>query len=344
MNKKRLLICVQAVDLDDPLMGFFVTWLEEAAKSFERITVLALRVGRYTLPESVTVVPLRANGSHSKIGVICRLLKEVWLRRGAYDAVFVRGDPQYILLAGWLWRLLGKRIVFWYAHWKVRAAAVLASRIAHLTVTSVKTAFEHSAVNAIPIGQNVDHRRFLPRVAPNPGPFQCLAFGSVRPIKRIDYAVLAFLQAEGERAGATLTIVGPRTDAVYEALLKDLAKGHSTIHWDEGVAYDQVPGLLAKYDLTINACPGSLDKVILEAMMSGQVVIASTDGILDWLPERLHWLYAPSLEDLTIAVRRALSLTPEERFALGAELRVLAIEHHSLEGQVQKLAALLEQK
>lgn len=340
----RLLICIQAVDLDDPLMGFFHRWLEEAAKQFSLITVLALRVGRYDLPANVRIIPLRPAGSHSRFAVIQTLIKQAWIRRHDYDAVFVRGDPQYIILATWLWRLLGKRIVFWYAHWKVRASAVWASRLANITVTSVKTAFDHPSVKAIPIGQNVDHRRFVARTAPTASPVRCLAFGSVRPIKRIDLAIKAFLEADGENLGSTLAIVGPRTDKTYEETLKALAQGHPSIQWGEAVAYDQVPALLADYDLTINACPGSLDKVIIEAMMSGQIVIASTDGILGWLPERLHWLYAPELDDLIKAVRRALALTPQERFVLGNELRALAIEQHSLEGQVRKLVILLEKK
>lgn len=339
LTQKQLLVCVQAVDMDDPLMGFFVTWLEEAAKQCSQITVLALRVGRYHLPSNVTVLPLRPANSHSKMLVIKTLLRESWFRRQAYDAVFVRGDPQYVLCAGWLWRILGKKIVFWYAHWKVSIWAVLAHIVTHVTTTSVQATFDHPWIAPVCIGQNVDHTRFSAPNLPQVRSVRCLAFGSVRPIKRIDVALKAFLQAQ-EIVPTTLTIIGPRTDVAYEFLLHTLAEGHATVSWGEAVAYDQVPQVLANYDVLINACP-SLDKVILEAMMSGQVVISSTLGIKEWLPEHLHWLYAYSAEEIAHALRRVFRLTPEERWRLGLDLRVLAIQHHSLQGQITKLVHLL---
>lgn len=339
---QRLLICIQAVDLDDPLIGFFVSWLEEASRHFREITVLALRVGRYELPENVHVIPFRAGGSRSRLAVIWTLLKESWLRRGVYDAVFVRGDPQYVLLAGWLWRLLGKRIVFWYAHWQVSLWAALAHQVAHITVSSVRAAFSHPSITPLFIGQNVDHTRFFAPATPNDAKLRCLAFGSLRPIKRIDVSIRAFLAAGGEEIGASLTIVGPSTDPEYEQALHVLAEGRSSIQWGPAATYDQVPNLLASYDVLLNACAGSLDKVVIEAMMSGQVVIAATPGIKEWLPEELHWLYAVSIEEISYALKRVFALSSEERWKLGLRLRELAIQFHSLQGQVQRITELAE--
>ena len=35
----RLLICTQAIDRNDPALGFFVSWVREFAAHFEKITV-----------------------------------------------------------------------------------------------------------------------------------------------------------------------------------------------------------------------------------------------------------------------------------------------------------------
>lgn len=336
----RLLICIQAVDLDDPLMGFFVTWLEEAGKRFSQITVLALRVGRYTLPENITVIPLRPTGSHSKITVIKTLLRESWIRRRAYDAVFVRGDPYYVILAAWLWRLMGKKIIFWYAHWKVSTWAEIGSYLAHKTTSSVGAAFRHPTITPLFIGQNVDDTRFSAPVSPSEKPLRCLTFGSIRPNKKIENALQAFIMVYGGRE-ETLTIIGPETDAPYLAHLRGLAEGHPTISFQDAVSYDRVPEMLRAYDVMVNACTGSLDKVIIEGMMSGLIVIASTPGVKEWLPEPLHWLNAVSLEEITAALRRVAEMTPEARWRLGRELRELAITHHSLKGQIQTLASLV---
>lgn len=337
LEKKRLLVCVQAVDRHDPLLGFFVSWLEEAAKRFSHITVFALRVGEYTLPKHVTVVSLRSTKTASRWMVIRTLLKEAWLRRHAYDAIFVRGDPHYVLLVGWLWRLLGKKIVFWYAHWKVSVWAVLAHFVAHVTVTSVKAAFDHPWVTPLLIGQSVDHTTFSMSIKPHMGPIRCLIFGSVRPVKRVEVSIQAFLEGIKGGCQATLTIVGPCVDKACAASLHALTDAHPMISWQEGVSYDQVPALLQGYDVLLNACEGSLDKVIIEAMMSGMVVIASTRGMREWLPAHMHWLHAYSVEEMAVAFGKVCALSGEARVGLGEELRTLAIEGHSLERQVEKI-------
>jgi glycosyltransferase involved in cell wall biosynthesis len=107
----RLLVVAQAVDGDDALFGFFVTWLREAAATFSSVTVLALRVGRFDLPANVSVIPLRSSGSRSKFAVIRTLWSVSWRMRHTYDAVFIRGDAIYVVLGAWLWRMLGKSVM-----------------------------------------------------------------------------------------------------------------------------------------------------------------------------------------------------------------------------------------
>jgi len=190
----------------------------------------------------------------------------------------------------------------------------------------------------------VDHTRFSAPAAPSGTKSRCLAFGSLRPIKRIDVSIQAFLAAGGETLGASLTIIGPSTDLEYEKTLHALTSSHSVIQWGPAASYDQVPGVLASYDILLNACAGSLDKVVIEAMMSGQVVIAATPGVKEWLPEELHWLHAVSVEEMSQALERVFALSSEERWKVGLRLRALAIQFHSLQGQVERIAELAEQR
>lgn len=340
--RSRLLVCVQAVDLDDPLMGFFVSWLEEAANQFETVTVLALRVGRYDLPKNVEVIPFREASSRSKLAVVWTLLKQSWIRRESYDAVFVRGDPHYVLIAGWLWRLLGKKVVFWYAHWKVSPSAVLASFVAHVTTASVKAAFSHPWVKPVFIGQNIDHRKFISLNAPHAGPLRCLVLGRVTPIKQIELVIQAFLAVETGAMGATLTIVGPRTDVAYEAMLRRLTDGHLSIIWGDAPTYDRIPELLTRYDVMLSACPASLDKVIVEGMMAGLPTIAVSKGIIGWIPEEYAWIHTDTLVGMSSALQRISIMSPEERFQMGASLRAAAVQNHSIQGQITKLVDLIK--
>ena len=64
----RLLICTQAIDKNDPILGFFHRWVIEFAKHFEHISVICLREGTHTLPENVSVYSLGKEGGESSIG------------------------------------------------------------------------------------------------------------------------------------------------------------------------------------------------------------------------------------------------------------------------------------
>ena len=199
------------MDLDDPLMGFFHEWLIEAATVFSEITVLALRVGRYHLPSHVRVMPLRPTASRSRLRAAWTLWHESWKHRRHYDAVFVRGDAQYVLLCGWLWRLLGKRIVLWYAHYKVNGFVWPASWMAHATCASVPEALAHPHVHPVFIGQNISEHQFGPVISRVVTPsLRVLVLGRVVPIKGVVACAEAFLESGIAEKGSTLTIIGPR--------------------------------------------------------------------------------------------------------------------------------------
>ena len=107
----RLLITTQVVDRTDPFLGFFHGWIVELAKHFEHIEIICLQEGQHSLPSNVNVNSLgKELGIQSRIVYAARFLGLVWKLRDSYDAVFVHMNQEYILLAGWLWKILHKRI------------------------------------------------------------------------------------------------------------------------------------------------------------------------------------------------------------------------------------------
>ena len=110
----KLLICTQAVDTEDPILGFFVRWIEEFAKHCEKVTVICLREGKYDLPSNVKVYKIGKAGS--SLQKAARLISLAWELRDGYDAVFVHMNQEYMLVAGWIWKMFGKRIYMWRNH------------------------------------------------------------------------------------------------------------------------------------------------------------------------------------------------------------------------------------
>ena len=116
----KLLIVTQTVDIKDPVLGFFVRWIEEFAKHVEHIEIICLKEGQYTLPSNVRVHSL---GKEKNLPLFVRRILYavrfkffVWRLRHDYDAVFVHMNPEYVVLGGLFWRLLGKKISLWYTH------------------------------------------------------------------------------------------------------------------------------------------------------------------------------------------------------------------------------------
>ena len=115
----RLLIYTQAVDTNEPMLGFFHRWLIELSSHFSHIHVVCLKEGKHNLPQNVTVYSLGKEKGESRIKYIIRFYKQLVRLGGAYDAVFVHMNPHYILLGGLYWKLRGIPIYFWRNHAKM---------------------------------------------------------------------------------------------------------------------------------------------------------------------------------------------------------------------------------
>src|SRR4051812_42401773 len=114
----RLLVVTQAVDLDNPVLGFFHSWIEEIAKHFESVVVVCLFEGRHALPSNGEVFSLGKEKKETNRALYTqRFLALVWGLRSKYDSVFVHMNQEYVLAAGWIWILLGKRIYLWRNHY-----------------------------------------------------------------------------------------------------------------------------------------------------------------------------------------------------------------------------------
>ncbi len=337
----RLLVLAQAVDRNDALFGFFVDWLREASEVFSSILVFALRVDKDSTPEGVTVVALRSSRESAAL-VAMRLWRESWRRRHECDGVFVRGDAIYLVLAGWLWRLLGKRVIFWYTHYQASGWMFWAGQLfAHEVVTA--TAGSNPLRRARVIGHHVASRFFqVTREGGCSTPLRGLVLGRVSRVKRIPetiQAVSVYLQD----GSLWLDVVGPGIDEREEKRVANHGIPR-VFRRNERVRYDHLPQFLTDYDILLSATPDSMDKVILEAAATGMVVLATSRGwreTIQELPEA-SWLAPATIEGLGEGVHRVLALSVEERKRLGKALSRCVQAHHAQRDQILRLHDLFK--
>lgn len=335
----RLLIITQKVDKNDDVLGFFHEWVRRFAQHFERVEVICLFEGAHDLPPNVAVHSLGKERGAGKFGYLWRLFRLVFSLK--YDAVFVHMNEEYVLLCGWYWRLIGKKVVMWRNHkagsWRTQLAVYLSSRVC--CTSSAAYVARYAKTVLMPIG--IDTDAFAPPSTPAPSG-SMLFIGRLDPVKRAEAFVEALARVEAPYRADLYGTPSPGNEA-YGAQVAALAeplleRGALVLH--PGVPFVQTPALYRAHAIYVNLTPsGSFDKTIGEAMASGCVVVCANDAVRDILPPKFV-VQSGEQGSVIAGIEAALALSPEERAIASAKNRAYIEREHSL----NKLSLLLKQE
>lgn len=326
----RLLIYTQAVDQNDPILGFFHRWVEEFAKHFEHIHVVCLKEGVHSLPENVTVHSLGKESGESRLKYVVHFYKHLFSLRGKYGAVFAHMNPHYILLGGLYWKVLGVPIFFWRNHAKMnlmtRVTAYFAKEIFYTSPFACTARYAHAY--QMPVG--IDMNLFTPKQGGSTpqGKKKILFLGRISPVKRAEL----FLET-GKVLGDEyeLHVYGdaPKHDREYGARIKSTAP--ENVHFHPSIKNTEAPNVYRAHDVYVNLTPkGSMDKTVLEAVACGVPVIVTNESFLDTVTE-FSMVENPTPELLAQRISAMMSLGEGEREKLTGDARKKVIEKHSLE-------------
>lgn len=278
----KLLIITQTVDIEDPVLGFFVRWIEEFAKRTEHIEVICLKEGKHELPANVRVHSLGKERSSaertifSRVAYAGRFLSLIWKLRNEYDTIFVHMNPEYVVLGGLFWRLWGKRCALWYTHKSVDTKLRLAALLASIIFTASKESFRLPTQKLYIMGHGIDTEFFSPDSSVVRTDW-ILSVGRLTKSKRHDLIIRA-----AARANRDLRIVG---DGPERKNLEVLASAlGARVHFLGGLSQ---PLLRDEYRRAVvfvhTSETGSLDKTVLEALATDTPVI-TTSGAYQEFP------------------------------------------------------------
>jgi glycosyltransferase involved in cell wall biosynthesis len=258
----KLLIVTQTVDSTDPVLGFFVRWLQEFAQHVEHVHVICLKEGQYTLPTNVSVHSLGKEKGVSRLGYVGNFYRNIWQLRHDYDAVFVHMNPEYVVLGGVFWRVLRKRVALWYTHKSVTLCLRIAALFAHTIFTASKESFRLSTKKVQVMGHGIDIDFFLEDKTVVRGDW-ALSVGRLMRSKRHD---LAIRLAHKEGRGLRIAGAGPECVAL-EKLGHELG---AHVQFLGALTQVQVRDEYRRAAYFIHTSEtGSLDKVVLEALACG---------------------------------------------------------------------------
>ncbi|HWB33730.1 MAG TPA: glycosyltransferase [Candidatus Paceibacterota bacterium] len=337
----KLLICTQVVDRNDPYLGFFHAWVEEFSKHFEQITVICLKEGAHALPQNVRIMSLGKEKNTSRPTRLWRLVRYAIACRSDYDAVFVHMNQEYILAAGWLWKLFGKRIYMWRNHY----AGSLLTDIAALFCTHVfcTSRFSYTAkyrkTELMPTGVDTALYRDM---SAGRTPRSILFYARMSPSKRPDMLVeaLGILRQKGLAFSADIYGTPLPKDEEFLQMLKrrvDELRLADAVKFYLGTAPAEGPAIFSAHEIFVNlGASGMYDKTLFEAAACGCLVLAASR---DWA-QRVGGAPVTDERSLAAALEKELSLSETEREEQKAALR-RAAQENSLSSLGGRLASAM---
>lgn len=344
----RLLVITQKVDKEDENLGFFYRWIEEFAKHFSEVHVIANQANLQNIPPRVFVSILEQKKKGGRIKKLFRFWELFSANYAKSDAVFFHMIPEFVVAASPFLLSSHRLSALWYVHKSVTLKLKLAERLVDFVLTASELSFRMPSKKVIYLGHAIDTEMFRPNARKESyrGGLRLLILGRISPVKDIETTIhtCAILREKFSRPWSLSIVGGPLMprDHNYLSSLKELAhkKGlDEYVHFQGPRPYTEVPSLYQEHDMFISMSrTGSIDKSVLEAMSSGLTVITANEAFKDLLPEK-YFLEQRSPEFLA---ERIKMLTDENRPNLA--LRTTVVEKHSLEKTIGKIAQILKTK
>ncbi len=355
----KLLIVTQKVDINDDILGFFHDWIKKFAKNCEKVIVICLEKGAYDLPENVRVFSLGKEENNfyffKKIKYLFKFYVLIWKYRNDYDKVFVHMIPMYVNIGAPIWKIFKKRIGLWYAHGYISFSLRLAEKLADDIFTASQKSFRLFSKKLKILGHGINLEKFKPIKKNEFDTFQMISVGRISPIKKYQELITAIkiLKNKDNRTKINLNIIGAPIDEKDKKYFKELREKvrelnlNNNIKFIGSIPYKKINEYLSKADLFLHASQtGSLDKVVLEAMAMGLIVVSSNEASKDLFSSYGdRFVYESGNQDnLTNKIEAILKINNNDKLKLQTEMREIVKSKHSLNILIKNIIDILNGK
>ncbi len=334
-----------AMDQEDPLLGFAVDWVNELSNHFEEVIVLTDRIGKYEVRDNVRVASFGASSKFVK------LLKLNWLvlsLLSSFDCVFVHMAHRFLFACLPLLVLARKPIFLWYAHRSVDPFLPVVAKFTDVVFTSVKSSFRVKHPKIVYLGHGINVSRFPYRERRNDGKMVFAMIGRIAPIKRQDLFIKALSRISlPSRRKIRVQFIGPvlEGDQDYRSMLDNMiikAGLKEVVSFDPPFSPERAGEVYSEVDCLVNLSPtGAMDKVVLEAMASGALVLVTNSGFRGVVDER--FLVEEDPENIAKVVEWILHLSEEEILSFSRRNRRVVSERFSLERTINTIARTIKE-
>lgn len=345
----NLLIVTQSVDNQDQLLGFFTRWLSEFAKHFSEVHVICLFEGTHSLPQNVFVHSLGKEKGNSRLSYIFNFYKHIFSLRKRCDAVFVHMNPVYLILGGPFWKIWGKKIGLWYTHKHVDMKLRLGTLFSDKIFSASKESFRLKTPKLLVTGHGIDLNEGFVQNKVAGTELRLSIVGRISEIKQTLKA-MHILELLTKDMKATLSVIGDAAtlgDAAYkekvilyikEKQLRDIVtlKG--------ALSHKEVLESFGQTDIMLHTSQtGSVDKVVLEALLSDTLVLTENESFKSALSPLSMYMEKSEPKDYVERMREFAADENKRKTTIEAGKQWVK-ENHSLENLIPKIKAAYSTK
>ncbi|MEK7612507.1 MAG: glycosyltransferase family 4 protein [Patescibacteria group bacterium] len=354
----NILFLTRKVDSDDDAASFVSDWIREFSAQLAggKLIVICQEMGRVpALGENVEFYSLGKERGYGKVKQLLLFQKYLLLNIRRVQGVFAHMIQHYSLMAGPWCFLFRKRLFQWYVHKDVNTLLRLSTLFVDGFVSASQESFRLRTKRPVHIfGHAINIDQFIPLKVADAGSSspKILTVGRISPVKNIDkmLAAIPYLIEKPVFENVCFQIIGsPGLPSQREYLER-------VQQWVHEMSFDHFVSFLGPMphrdtifyyqhaDIFINLSEtGSLDKVVLEAMSCGTIVVTSNEAFRSIVPSEL-FLDSTDSKYVTKKIDEIYKLSADSRKHLGQQLRQIVVKNHSLKHTVGSILALYRDK
>ena len=346
MGKKHLLILTYEMDELSQVFSHQIGIVNELSKSFDKVTVLTGKIGRYNVSPNVKVYSSdwqsgkRISSTTKFLLVFLKLLLS-----NRFTVVFSHMASVQAALISPITRVLRIKHLLWYTH----TADNFALRVCNLFTNGILTAtagscpISGSKVHVI--GHSIDTKIFKRKSSPNFPISSFVHVGRFDSSKNIRLIIETLQNLKLTKSDVNFTNIGLPSGEVnasyYQNIISEFNKDQNStwLKFESSLPRQTLPNLLKDFDCFIHAFNGSLDKAVLEATFIGLPVVtinAEYKKIFgSWdknnrlneytLLEELHFLLNLTKEELNTELDRRYQVAQKDYELEGWARRVITV-------------------
>lgn len=346
LNKKNLLIINYALDLENSIFAHQTEIVSRLASYFDYIQVITMKIGSFRLPSNVgiTVIPWVPGNFFRNLMLFYRKTIPILFRYRRFPIFSHMTEVQSLLILPFT-KFFHIKHYLWYAHAHKSIYLKLLDGFLDAIISSTSGSCPITRNRVYLIGQSIDEKTFVFRARKKYEFNKLVHVGRLDPSKNIEKLMQLVLRYRNLNDKASISFYGAPSSKNNYSYVENLKSKYSEeirlgiINFYNPVIRERIPEVLSNYDIFVHSFQGSLDKVLIEATLTGIPLITNN---LEYISQFEMW------GDQTIDLfEQLLCLTKANHSEIKKKVNWnhdIAMKSHTLNIWIDNLVAILQDR